>query len=111
MESREHVLGRGVGQFDEEELGEDRGCAEVLEGAARFPGPTWVGAVDGLNHYGFTDDASEADLASDGVAGRPVAEARPDALAVIDAFLDHTLVRQDPEPFDGVFANVEELAP
>jgi hypothetical protein len=85
--------------------------AEVLEGAARFPGPTWVGAVDGLNHYGFTDDASEADLASDGVAGRPVAEARPDALAVIDAFLDHALVRQDPAPFDGVFANVEELAP
>lgn len=61
-------------------------------GAQRFPGDVWFGVVDGLNHYGWTDDASRSDLASDGTAGRPLVQSRPDALAVLDAWLDAVLL-------------------
>jgi hypothetical protein len=63
----------------------------VREGAATFSDPVYFGLVDGLNHYGWTDDPTEEELAGDGTPGREVGEARRDALHVIDTFLDVTL--------------------
>lgn len=80
-------------------IGSDDGATALEDaraGAARFPDPAWFGVVDGMNHYGWTDDPSERDLAGDGVASRPVPDARRDAQAVIDAFLDAAL-RGDPD--------------
>lgn len=56
--------------------------AEVAENLAPFGIP--LGVVDGLNHYGWTDDATASELARDGQEMRPVDEARADALAVLD---------------------------
>lgn len=64
-------------------------------GAARFGDPVWFGVLDGMNHYGWTDDATEKELASDGKAGRTITDARNDVNVVIDIFLDAHL-RADP---------------
>jgi pimeloyl-ACP methyl ester carboxylesterase len=73
-------------------------------GAARFWDPVWFGVVDGMNHYGWTDDATEKELASDGDAGRSVTEARNDVNVVIDTFLDAHL-RGDAGAVDGLDHN------
>jgi dienelactone hydrolase len=65
---------------------------QFVERWAPFPDPTWKGVVDGMNHYDWTDDASEADLAKDGASTRPLEETRPDAWRVIDAWLDAVLL-------------------
>jgi dienelactone hydrolase len=80
-------------------VGSDDGKAsesDVKAGAERFGDPTWLGVVDGMNHYGWCDDPTEKELSSDGTASRPVEDARKDALAVIDTFLDASL-KQDAE--------------
>lgn len=93
-------------------IGSDDGSADggaTQAGAERFAGPVFFGVVDGMNHYGWTDDATEKELAKDGTATRPVDEARRDALRVFDTWLDATL-RDDPtalEALDGAFPNVE----
>lgn len=76
-------------------VGTDDGSADldaVADGAERFPGPTLLAEVDGLNHYGWTDAPTEGELAKDGEATRDVEEARRDALRLIDTWLDATLL-------------------
>ena len=82
---------------------------EFLDRWERFPEPTWKGVVEGMNHYDWTDDASDADLAKDGTSLRPLEETRPDAWRVIDSWLDATLLgdaealdRLDTEDFPGI---------
>lgn len=81
--------------------------SDVEAGFERFADPRYLAVVDDLNHYGWTDGASEKELASDGEALTVDAD-RLAALAVIDAFLDASLLA-DPAsaerlelPFDGV---------
>ncbi|MCB9678017.1 MAG: hypothetical protein H6737_23155 [Alphaproteobacteria bacterium] len=80
---------------------------DVREGAARFVDAR-LAFVDGMNHYAWTDDATERELANDGPLGRPLPEVRTDALRVLDTWLDAVLqddldarARLD-EPFPGV---------
>lgn len=92
---------------------EDRiDTSEFVERWERFPEPVWKGVVDGMNHYDWTDDASEADLAKDGASTRPLEETRPDAWRVIDAWLDAVLAG-DPEAAArleaGSFPGIEEV--
>lgn len=81
--------------------------ADVATGFERFSDPRWLAMVDDLNHYGWTDDASEDELATDGVTTDLAAD-RLAALSVIDTFLDASLLA-DPaaadrldQPFSGV---------
>lgn len=68
---------------------------EVRAGFDRFREPRLYAAIDGLNHYGWTDDATAAERDGDGPAGRPLPELRTDAQHVLDAWLDHAL-RDEP---------------
>jgi pimeloyl-ACP methyl ester carboxylesterase len=61
---------------------------EVLEGLERFQEPRYYALVDGMNHYDWTDGATDSELENDGASTRELSETRPDALAVIDAWLD-----------------------
>ena len=70
---------------------------------------TPLGVVEGLNHYGWTDDASERDLASDGATDRPVPDARADLLVVVDTWTEAVFVGDadalaalPATPFEGV---------
>ena len=81
--------------------------AEVEAGFERFADPRYLAMVDDLNHYGWTDGASEKELSSDGETVALEAD-RIAALDVIDTFLDASLLH-DPaasdrleQPFDGV---------
>lgn len=81
--------------------------ADVQGGFERFGDPRYLAVVDDLNHYGWTEGASEKELASDGETLTLDAD-RLAALTVIDAFLDASLLgdagaadRLD-LPFDGV---------
>ncbi|MES2639451.1 MAG: alpha/beta hydrolase [Myxococcota bacterium] len=67
--------------------------ADVQAGVAPLGAP--VGLVDGLTHYGWTDGASARDEAGDGVATRPVDEARRDLLAVLDRWVDAVFAEDD----------------
>lgn len=84
--------------------------ATVREGFERFAEPRWYAEVDGLTHYGWTDGATEAEREGDGVPTRPEADARADAMAVVDTFLDAVLTL-DPEAAArleaGAFSGVE----
>jgi dienelactone hydrolase len=75
-------------------IGSDDGKAPLdvtRDGADSFGDPVWFGIIDGMNHYGWTDDATEKELASDVTAGRSVSDARHDANVVIDTFWDARL--------------------
>lgn len=81
--------------------------ADVRAGFERFGDPRYLAMVDDLNHYGWTDGATDKELASDGAATTLDAD-RLAALTAIDAFLDASL-RGDAtaadrldQPFDGV---------
>ena len=68
--------------------------AQVEAGWERFAGPSWLGVVQGMAHYGWTDEDSDEDLEkggdlTDGV--RTDAAVRADALRPLDAFLSATL--------------------
>jgi dienelactone hydrolase len=65
--------------------------ADVAGGFERLRDPAWYASIDGMNHYAWTDDASEADLEGDGPLGRPLDEVRADASWVVDVWLDHAL--------------------
>jgi dienelactone hydrolase len=80
---------------------------DVRAGAERYA-EAQLAFVDGMNHYAWADDASEAELEGDGPLERPLAEVRTDALRVLDTWLDAGLLgdaaateRLD-EPFPGV---------
>lgn len=60
---------------------------EVEAGARAFAAPTTVAVVDGMNHFQFTDDASDDDLASDGESTVDLDTARARALFLLDAML------------------------
>lgn len=80
---------------------------DVLAGAERFTAP-FVGLVEGMNHYSWTDDATDAELDGDGPLTRPLEEVRQDALRVLDTWLDASL-RDDPvaaERLQSPFPNV-----
>lgn len=72
---------------------------EVRDGLERFREPRLYAAIDGLNHYGWTDGATDGELDGDGALGRPLPEVRTDAQRVIDAWLDHAL-RGAPDDWD-----------
>ncbi len=62
--------------------------AVFAEEYERFGEPRWFGVIDGMNHYDWTDDATEGELADDGTSTRPAEESRVDALRVFDTWLD-----------------------
>ncbi len=57
----------------------------------RFPEPRWGGVIEGMNHYDWTDDATESELSRDGASTRPTEQSRTDAWRVLDAWLDASL--------------------
>lgn len=82
---------------------------EIESALERLDDPLWYGVVDGLNHYGWTDDPSPSELRRDGPETRPVADARRDAHRVLDTWLDAWLL-DDPDALlrlDGSFPGVE----
>lgn len=88
--------------------GGDEGAAR--DGVDRFDVRADFGRIDGMNHYAWTDDATEAELAGDGVASRPDADTRLDALRVLDTWLDAAILEDATalQAMDaGTFTNVE----
>ncbi len=61
---------------------------DVIAGFERYGTPRWLGLVDGMTHYAWTDGATDAERLGDGVDARPVAALRRDAMRLLDAFLD-----------------------
>ncbi len=56
----------------------------VFDGARPFADAI-VAVVDGMNHYQFTDDATDSELASDGKATIAINDTRADAMFLVDA--------------------------
>jgi len=73
----------------------------------RFAGPTTDARIRGMNHYAWTDGATEAELAGDGPQTRPVEATREDALRVLDTWLDVRLFGGDEEALNGPFPGVD----
>lgn len=77
---------------------------------ARFEDPFWLAVVEGMNHYAWTEDATERELSGDGAVQGSLEEVRAAALGVLDTFLD-AAVREDDEALArldaGVFDGVE----
>lgn len=65
--------------------------ADVEAGWERFAAPRYLGLVEGMNHYDWTDGATARELEGDGVPTRPQAQTRQDALRVLDTFADAVL--------------------
>lgn len=61
------------------------------EGADRFTIDHAVVTVDGMNHYDWTDDATEGELASDGAAAEDQGAARQVAQWALDGWVDDCL--------------------
>ena len=86
--------------------------SDVQAGAERYPNAR-LHFVEGLNHYGWTDDATASELEGDGPLDRALPELREDAMRVFDAWLDATL-KGDADArarLDLPFSNVVEDAP
>lgn len=96
-------------------VGANDGSADLSRVEAAIlaqPDPRLYAVVDGLNHYDWADEVSEGELARDGERGRPVAEARTDAMRVIDTWLDAWLLDQEAarvDWFEADFMGVEEV--
>jgi hypothetical protein len=73
----------------------------------RFAGDTLDARIDGMNHYAWTDDATDAELDSDGEQRRAIPATRTDAQRVLDAWLDVSLFDADESALDGPFPGVE----
>ncbi|MCO4745913.1 MAG: hypothetical protein KC912_14055 [Proteobacteria bacterium] len=83
---------------------------EAMHAVERFDTDANFARIDGMNHYAWTDDASASELGRDGVATRPDDETRPDALRVLDTWLDAVLYEDAGAASAlsaGQFANVE----
>lgn len=61
---------------------------EAAAGLEDFVVPTTLAVVRGMNHYHFTDDASDEELAPGGEAREPIPVTRRRALYLVDAALD-----------------------
>lgn len=61
---------------------------EVLAGAKKFEAPTVAASVDGMTHFQFTDDPTEADLAKEEAPQVDNDTGRQRALFLVDAMLD-----------------------
>lgn len=57
----------------------------------RFTAPRWFGLVDGMNHYAWTDENTERDLAGDGNPLGDIGRLRRDATRLLDLWLDGVL--------------------
>jgi len=82
---------------------------DLLAGFAAFRAPKFFGLVNGMNHYDWTDNATSAELSTDGASIRPRESTRRDALRVIDALTDAVLSnsteaaqRLDTGSFEGI---------
>lgn len=67
---------------------------QVEAGWERFAGPRWLGVVEGMGHYGWTDGDSPEDLAGGGDLDEGAiddAEARAAAMPPLDAYLELVL--------------------
>lgn len=64
-------------------------AADVEAGAARFDGILY-GVVNGMNHFDWVDNPTDAELAKDGTS-TGTQNTRQHALAVVDSFLDAAL--------------------
>lgn len=81
----------------------------IVAETADFEDPFWLGEVEGMNHYAWTEHATARELAGDGAVEGALDEVRARALGVLDPFLDASL-RGDAEAaalldagaFDGV---------
>ena len=95
-------------------VGENDGSADltrVEDAILAQPEPRLYAVVDGLNHYDWADGVTEDELDKDGPRGRPVEEARRDAMRVVDTWLDAWLLEdQDAQDawFDADFPGVQE---
>lgn len=78
-----------------------------LEQSERFPDGTAVWLASGLNHYGWTDDATDRELAADGALEGALDTLRRRVLALIDAHLDVALRGDDDARLDGPFDGLE----
>jgi len=81
--------------------------AELDSQLARVSGPTDTARIEGMNHYAWTDDATQGELDSDGPQTRAVQDTRDDALRVLDTWLDVRLFGADDALLDGPFPGVE----
>jgi dienelactone hydrolase len=72
----------------------------LLDEVARFP-QVETFLVDGMNHYAWTDDPSQAELDGDGARTRSLEALRRDALRVVDTWLDVVLGGADPAALAG----------
>lgn len=88
-----NVEGRTDGAVISIRGGEDAkvSAEQQADGAARFNVTHAVVTVEGMNHYDWTDDATEGELASDGKPTVPQAESRKDALWALDGWVDSCL--------------------
>lgn len=89
VESRSAPVLSLTGELDAQALVE-----QVESGWQRFSEPRYLGVVEGMGHYGWTDDSSAEDLAQGG-DDEPEARSsdltRADALPPLVAFLEATL--------------------
>lgn len=68
---------------------------EVEAGYERLAEPRWLGFVDGMGHYAWTDDATPEEQEAGGPSTRPDADTRRDAQRVLDTFFDAALLGSD----------------
>jgi len=89
---------------------EDEPEAKREQGFERFAAPRVFGVVGGMNHYAWTDDATAAELRTDGAATRAVDSTRLDAQHVLDTCLDAWMKDDSTAAAhldDGVFSGIE----
>jgi dienelactone hydrolase len=65
--------------------------AAVREGLGRYGAGSALGWVEGLNHYGWADDVTDAEAEKEPPPSRAPVDARLDAQAPLDAYLDLAL--------------------
>jgi pimeloyl-ACP methyl ester carboxylesterase len=73
----------------------------------RFAGEVVDARIDGMNHYAWCDNTTDAELAGDGDQRRPILSTRTDALRVLDTWLDVHVFEAEPVLLDGPFPGVE----
>lgn len=61
---------------------------EVQSHHTDYGSEPWFALVEGLNHYGWTDQATAGELGRDGPLEGDLSELRQNALRVLDAYLD-----------------------
>jgi len=71
---------------------DEKATVETVEASTgRFEEPFLLAVIDGMNHYAWTDDASDRELAGDGAVEGALDDVRAHALGVLDPFLDAAL--------------------